>query len=67
MCSALVMDMVVVPPPTLTRLSLSLPASSLCEHPSCLLFRGIKVTKELQDNGTGVLRQVAQQPIDQVY
>ena len=30
-------------------------------------FQGLKATNEQQDNGTGILHQVAQHPIDQVY
>ena len=29
--------------------------------------KGLKATNEQQDNGTGILHQIAQQPIDQVY
>ena len=33
----------------------------------CTVLKGLKATNEWQDDGTGVLHQVAQHPIDQVY
>ena len=39
-------------------------------YQKCFFFhhlKGLKATNERQDNGTGVLYQVAQHPIDQVY
>ena len=32
-----------------------------------MLFKGLKATNAQLDNGTGILHQVAQFPIDQVY
>ena len=34
---------------------------------SLVAFKGLKATNKQQDDGTGVLHQVAQHPIDQAY
>ena len=40
---------------------------SLLLYSSRILFKGLQATNEWQDDGTGVLHQVVQHPIDQVY
>ena len=41
--------------------------SDQAKMPESSVFKGVKATNEQQDNGTGVLHQVAQLPVDQVF